>query len=211
MGGKTPTGLREVTLELFERFTTSWAAGETPDPLDALAKAPVQDRVRLSFLLDRFLAGQPRREPTEESLAYIQQIAELAAAQAAADDAPLLEARVALGLKRHVVVALLRDALGLDVSAEPKLRRYYHRLESGLLDATRVNEKVWAALEGILKWRGDPAHTQPLAATASAFFRASDAPTPPWPAESVSFSARERRDPADWETVDELFLGPRAG
>jgi hypothetical protein len=123
-------------------------------------------------------------------------------------DAPLVEARNRLGMKRERVVAELGRALGLSAGDAAKLRRYYHRLESGLLDTSRVSNRVWTALEGILEWRGDPTHRQPLAVTAGAFARSADASTPASDlAASLGFDGSD--EPVVWEAVDELFLGPK--
>ena len=110
-------------------------------------------------------------------------------------------------MKRATVVAQLRGALGLTESDESKLGRYYHRLENGLLDASRVSDRVWAALEGILQWRGDPTHPQPLAAEATAFFRMADSSGPPDSELAASLGFGEEPEPAGRDEVDALFLG----
>jgi hypothetical protein len=202
--------LTDTTLELLEEFAVAWLRGETPDPRDALDRAPETERGELSALIERFLAGQPNREPTAESLAYVHAIAELAGdTSSPVSEAPLLEARNRLGLKRATVVERLREALGLPERESSKLGRYYHRLENGLLDASRVSERVWAALEGILQWRGDPTHHQPLAATADAFFRMADASQPPASEFLASLDFGGDAEPVEWDEVDELFLGSR--
>ena len=114
-------------------------------------------------------------------------------------------------MKRATVVDRLREALGLPERESSKLGRYYHRLENGLLDASRVSDRVWAALEGILQWRGDPTHHQPLAATADAFFRMADASMPPDSGLLASLDLGRAPEPAEWDEVDELFLGSRPG
>lgn len=199
--------LTDPTLELLEEFTTAWLRGETPDPREALDRAPENERAELSDLIDRFLVRQPGREPTAETLAYVQAIAAGADEAQAITEPPLLEARNRLGMKRATVVAQLRGALGLRKSDESKLGRYYHRLENGLLDASRVSDRVWAALEGILQWRGDPTHPQPLAAEATAFFRMADSSGPPDSELAASLGFGEEPEPAGRDEVDALFLG----
>jgi hypothetical protein len=173
-----------------------------------LERARDDEREQLSQLIERFLLRQPSREPTSESLAYLRAVAALADAPAPIADAPLVEARNRLGMKRERLVEELRRALGLRSDDDAKLRRYYHRLESGLLDTSRVSSRVWAALESILDWRGDPTHTQPLAVTAGAFARSADASTPASNiATSLGFDGSD--EPVVWEDVDELFLGAK--
>jgi hypothetical protein len=202
--------LTDPTLELLEQFTAAWLRGESPDPRQVLDQAPADERAELSSLIDRFLVGQPSREPTDESLAYVHAIATAAEQSATVTEAPLVQARNKVGKRRETVLRELRDALGLGPGDESKLRRYYHRLESGLLDTTQVNERVWTALEAILQWRGDPRHRQPLSATAGAFFRSADSGAA---APNMDVAARlgfqEEVAPLAWDEVDELFLGPR--
>jgi hypothetical protein len=200
--------LTDPTLELLEEFTAAWLSGETPDPRAVLEQARDEEREQLSALIERFLVRQPSRAPTAESLAYVRMVAALADEPGQITDAPLVEARNRLGMKRERVVAELGRALGLSAGDAAKLRRYYHRLESGLLDTSRVSNRVWTALEGILEWRGDPTHRQPLAVTAGAFARSADASTPASDlAASLGFDGSD--EPVVWEAVDELFLGPK--
>jgi hypothetical protein len=199
--------LTDPTLELLEEFTAAWLRGEAPDPRAALEQARDEEREQLSALIERFLLRQPSREPTAESLAHVREVAALADALAPITDAPLVEARNRVGMKREQVIAELRRALGLSSRDDAKLRRHYHRLESGLLDTRRVSIRVWTALESILDWRGDPTHRQPLAVTAGAFARSADSSTPASDvAASLGFDDVDQ--PVVWETVDELFLGP---
>jgi hypothetical protein len=199
--------LTDPTLELLEEFTVSWIRGDSPDPRDLLARAPDDERDELAALIDRFLERQPSREPTAESLAYVRAIAALADEREAIPEAPLVEARNRIGKKRETVLVELREALGLTPRDDSKLRRYYHRLESGLLDASRVSERVWAALDGILQWRGDPTHQQPMAATA-VYFR-SYLTSQPASDVAASLGFETGDEPIEWDAVDELFLGPK--
>lgn len=201
--------LTDRTLELLERFTAAWLRGESPDPRDVLAQAPEDERAELSRLVERFLAGQPRREPTDDSLAYVRAISRMANESPMIAEAPLVEARNRAGKKRETVLRELRDALGLRAEDESKLRRYYHRLESGLLDTSQVSERVWSALEKILQWQRDPSRPQPLAVTAGAFFRSTEAAPKPAADVAERLGFAEDVGPVVWDDVDELFLGPR--
>jgi hypothetical protein len=199
--------LTDPTLELLEQFTTAWLHGESPDPRELLDRAPADERAELSVLIERFLAGQPSREPTDQSLAYVQAIAQIEASSAIADT-PLVEARNRVGKKREAVLSELQDALGLRPQDASKLRRYYHRLEGGLLDTNRVSERVWTALESILQWRGDPTHQQPLSVAAGAFYRSAGPAAGPDAEGASRLGFDAAASPVDWDDVDELFLGP---
>lgn len=199
--------LTDPTLELLEEFTVSWLRGDSPDPRDLLARAPEDERGELANLIDRFLERRPSRAPTEESMEYVRAIAALATPVQPVTEASLVEARNRIGKKRETVLIELRDALGLSPHDDSKLRRYYHRLESGLLDTSRVSERVWSALESILQWRGDPAHGQPTAASAAVMYRA--APASPVDAAAASLGFEAEEEPLVWDEVDELFLGPK--
>ena len=85
--------LTDPTLELLEEFTVAWLRGESPDPRDVLARAPEGELAELSVLIERFLVRQPNREPTAVSLAYVQEIAELAAEAPQTAEPPLSSSR----------------------------------------------------------------------------------------------------------------------
>ena len=133
----------EVEL-LFQEFAASWARGEHPDVRDYLERAGAE-RDGLATLLDGFLTAAPARPPSEETLAAFAGLA-----PGEHDTPPMLEMRVAMGLRRRDVVRQLRGALGLGKSDEPKVARYYHELETGLLDPRRVSPRVWHALATLL-------------------------------------------------------------
>jgi hypothetical protein len=143
------------------------------------------------------------------SLAYVHTIAALADEKSVVAEAPLVATRNRLGLKRGTVLAELRQALGLTQRDDSKLSHYYHRLESGRLEPTRVSDRLWSALDGILQWRGDPTHDRPLAATATAFTRMADASTPPDSGAAADLGFSDEAEPLQWDEVGELFLGPR--
>jgi hypothetical protein len=63
-----------------------------------------------------------------------------------AGESPLLRLRTARGLTRDAVVAALVRTLGLDERKKEKVKRYYHDLESGLLEPERVDRRVWNVL-----------------------------------------------------------------
>lgn len=143
--------LTDTTLELLEEFSVAWLRGETPDPRDLVGRAPEGDRADLAVLIDRFLAGQPARAPTDETLSRVRAIATLA--ESATEDAPpttaIAQLRVDRGLSVDGVVDRLRTLLGLGAPLRPKLRDAYSDLERDWLDPRRVQRPVWAALAAI--------------------------------------------------------------
>ena len=79
------------------------SAARRPDRARLLDRVPDDERAELSALIDRFLvaSADPRR-PTDETLAYVREIAALAAppGPAMVTEPPLLEARNRIGKKR---------------------------------------------------------------------------------------------------------------
>lgn len=143
--------LTDTTLELLEEFTVAWLRGETPDPRDLVGRAPEGERADLAALVDRFLAGQPARAPTDETLARVRAIATLA--EGATEDVPpataIARLRVARGLSVDGVVDRLRTLLGLGAPLRPRLRDAYSDLERDWLDPRGVQRPVWSALAAI--------------------------------------------------------------
>ena len=79
-------------------------------------------------------------------------------------ESPLLELRNRRGLKREAVVDALISALGLDPAKREKVKGYYHRLETGLLEPRGVDRRVFDVLAETLSappadvrsWRPQP-------------------------------------------------------
>lgn len=145
--------LTDPTFELFDEFTVAWLRGETPDPRETLERAPEAERAALSALIDRFVAGQPARVPTEEALSYVREIAAIAEQAAAEDEAPttaIAQLRVSRGLSVDAVVERLLALLGLRAALTPRLREAYSDLERDWLDPRGVQRPVWSALTAIL-------------------------------------------------------------
>jgi hypothetical protein len=177
----------ETIAELFDEFARRFSAGERPDVGEYLD--PAEDEAdELAALLDAFLQAAPPPPPAEETVAMMEAWA--------AGEPPLLDLRVRRGLRRAQVVEALMKLLGLEPAKEIKFARYYHRLETGLLDPSRVDRRVFEALADALKarvpelitWRPPPlsvekAYLRAPAASASAappLFRAARVePEPP--------------------------------
>src|ERR687895_755334 len=96
--------------------------------------------------------------------------ARAAAAAWVEGEPPLLALRTRRGLRREEVVDALVRALGLDVAKREKVKQRYHELETGQLDARRVDDRVWDALSGALRapvealraWRPRPRGPHPV-------------------------------------------------
>jgi hypothetical protein len=93
-------------------------------------------------------------------------------------------------------------ALGLDPAKRAKVKRYYQRLEQGLLDPTRVSRRVLAVVKGqvgertteALAWQAPELRVEP------AYYRA----RPEMTAAAALDAAPEPED-----EIDRLFTGGR--
>ncbi len=141
--------LTDATLELLEEFTFAWLRGDSPDPREFLERAPADERVGLSALIDRFLVAQPARAPTHETLSYVRAIA--AGAEPDVQKTAIETLRLARGLSIEAVVDRLRAALGLGAPLAGRLREAYSDLERDWLDPRGVQPPVWKALAGIFE------------------------------------------------------------
>jgi len=151
--------------ELFDEWAARLARGESPDPLAYLERAgPARDE--LARLMDAYLQAAPRPEPGAETL-------ELARAWAAGAS-PLAELRARRGLRRADVVEAIVGGLGLAPEQAGAVRRYYHRLEAGLLDPAGLSRPLLdllartleVAAGTILAWRARPLAAGPAFRTA---------------------------------------------
>ena len=84
-----------------------------------------------------------------------------------AEEPPLLALRVERGMRVDDVVGALVERLGLDEAKRAKVKRYYQRLEGGLLDPLGLSKRLRATLtdllgaraETALSWTAPPART----------------------------------------------------
>jgi hypothetical protein len=193
--------MADAVFQLFDEYAARYARGERPDARDYLARAGERQE-ELRDLLDRFLASSSPPEPDEETLAAMNAWL--------GGDPPLLELRVRRGLGRDQVVDALTDRLGLDHAKREKVKRYYHRLETGLLDPSGVDRRVFDVLaealhthaRDFLAWRPPPVSDQ-----AVAYLRAEaiDANRLTEARARVAAAAPGTRD-----EIDELFTGGSA-
>jgi hypothetical protein len=151
--------------ELFAEYAAAYARGERPSAREFLARAGGETD-ELALLIDRFLARAPAPVADERAVELFE------AWQAG--ESPLLRLRALRGTKRDSVVDALVRTLQLDPQKKGKVRRYYHELESGLLDPERVDGRVWDVLAeelsaraaDLISWR-----PKPMRFAASAFAR----------------------------------------
>ena len=128
---------------LLDEFAGAWARGDRPDVRDYLERAGAE-RDELAVLLDGYLAAAAAQPPSEETLATFAQLV-----PGDHETPPMLAARVRLGLRRAAVVQRLMELLALPRDREEKVARYYHELETGLLDPRGVQPLVWHNLAKI--------------------------------------------------------------
>ena len=148
--------LTDATHQLFEEFTFAWLRGATPDPRTTLERAPEDERADLSVLIDRFLAAQPARAPTEEALSSCARgrgAGRPGSRRGRAPETAIAKLRVSRGLSVDAVVDRLRTLLGLGTPQRPKLREAYSDLERDWLDPRRVQHPVWKCPDGDLRGR----------------------------------------------------------
>ena len=127
---------------------------------------------------------------------------------------PLPRLRHRMKLKREEVVALLAELLGVGADA-PKVRAYYHEMESGTLEPEGVSQRVLDALARIFgvstRELEDAGDYSIDFSPAGAFLRRLDgmgAPPHGMLAESMQYGS-PGEEPDDWDEVDRLFRGGR--
>jgi len=181
----------ERLFQLFDEYAAAYARGERPSAEDFLERAGAE-RDELALLLGEYLRrapAQPASEDDERRLGLL-----------LAPEPPLLALRVERGLRVDDVVSSLVERLGLDPATRAKVKRYYQRLEGGLLDPRGLSGRLRSALVDVFGAAAGPAlaWTAPPPA-APAFLRAAEpaaaqaAPPPPTQAAG--------------DEVDRLFTG----
>lgn len=176
--------------ELFDEYAAAYARGERPELREFLARAG-GDADELARLVDAYLARAPTPAPDARAIELFE------AWQAG--ESPLLRLRTAQGVKRDAVVAALVEALDLDAKKKEKVKRYYHELESGLLEPERVDRRVFevlartlgARVADLVAWR-----PRPFEFPAKVFARAS-------PGNASSAPVEAQPEPED--EIDRLF------
>jgi hypothetical protein len=145
---------------LFDDWAARVARGESPDPREYLDQAGPA-REELAQLMEAYLQAAPRREPDPETV-------ELARAWLRGDS-PLVELRARRGLRRDDLVDAIVSEFALASEKRGVVKGYYHRLEAGLLDPSRLSapllellsRTLGVARETILAWRARPLAAAP--------------------------------------------------
>jgi hypothetical protein len=178
--------------ELFDSYAAAYARGERPSAEEYLDRAG-PDRDQLSSLLDEFLRRAPVHPASEDDRRYLGLML--------AEEPPLLRLRVESGTRVEDVVSALVDKLGLDPKKKTKVKRYYQRLEGGLLDPRGVSPRLRFALTDLLGASAEAAvsWTAPPATTAPTFLRDAEY------VESLKPAAARAAEVED--EIDRLFTG----
>ena len=189
---------------LFDELAAAYVRGERPDLVGYIARAG-DDADELARLLDAFLGVVPAPEPSEDDVAVM---------RARLEGEPGL---IALRRRHRRKVDEVVDDLAarLAVDDRDRLKRYYQRLEGGILDPHRVDQRVWDALRVLFETNVRnlirPLVTR-YGASAMAYYRRTgslDAAGPP-----AAMAAAEPAEvagadpaPAERDALDRLFLG----
>jgi hypothetical protein len=133
--------------KLIEEFRTEFEAGSQPDPGKFLARAEASERTELANQLDAYLDTAPLKEwdpgayarsPTKVA---VDRFFESLEGEAGTWPELLPSLRNKARIKREDLVARLAAALGFPGETQ-RVAAYYHQMEHGQLDATRVSDTV---------------------------------------------------------------------
>ena len=188
---------------LFDELAAAYARGERPD-LPAYLTRAGDDADELARLVDAFLRVVPAPEPSEDDVEVMRARLE--------GEPGLLALRKRRGRRVDEVVDGLATRLAVD--DRPRLRRYYQRLEGGVLDPHRVDERVWEALRELFE-TSVRTLIRPLATrgggSAMAYYRRTSAPdaavAPSLAAAEPALVTQADPPPAERDELDRLFLG----
>ena len=179
--------------DLLDEYRARFERGEHPDPRTYLERAGDQADL-LREEIDAFLRRAPAPEPSDAAVRMMRAWAE--------GRPPLLELRTERGVTRDAVVDSLVADLEIAPAKRPKVVDYYHRLESGLLDPSRVDRRVFAAIARALRARlADLAFAPPAPAAGGPYLRT----VAPSQAASAVEGALPPPAPGERDEVDELF------
>jgi len=126
---------------LFDEFAARRARGEQPD-VDAFLERAGDAAPELGRLIDALLTATPVPEPSAEQIATMAAWLE--------GEPALLALRTQRRARRAEVVNRLMVLLGLPARARERVAENYHRLETGLIDASRIDRRLRDALGEVL-------------------------------------------------------------
>lgn len=177
--------------ELFDEYAAAYARGDRPDAEAFIARAG-EDREELAALVEEFLRRAPAPQASRDEVRLIGLML--------ADEPPLLSLRVRRGVKVDDVVSALINRLGLDPAKRLKVKRYYQRLEGGLLDPNGVSKRLRAVLAEVLEAPIDRAVAwTPSPVAQPAFLRRSE--------RAAVAAAVPPEGEAEVDEIDRLFTG----
>lgn len=133
--------MRDSVTELFDEYVRRREAGERPD-VEALLQRAGDRAPELGERIDAYLVSAPAPTPSPELIAAMGAWME--------GEPTLLAVRTGRRARRADVVERLRSLLGLPENARERLAENYHRLETGLLDVSRIDERLRSALDQVL-------------------------------------------------------------
>jgi hypothetical protein len=192
---------------LFDEFAAAYVRGDQPD-LVAFVRRAGEDGDELARLIDVFLRVAPAPEPRDDDVAVMRARLE--------GEPGLLALRKRRARKVDEVVADLAERL--EVDDVPRLKRYYQRLEGGILDPRRVDERVWEALRELFV-TNVRAIVRPLTTTtgesAMAYYRRGGTSTPDLGPAAAGprielhelLATPLETSPPERDELDRLFLG----
>ena len=184
--------MSERLFELFDDYAAAYARGERPSAEEYLAKAGA-DREQLASLLDEYVRRAPVHGPSEDDVRHLGLLL--------AEEPALLALRVQRGMRVDDVVGALVARLALEESMTAKVKRYYQRLEGGLLDPRGLSARLRSALSETLgEGAGEAVSWTAPPTAAPAFLRRADY------VEAESAAAAPAA-PAAEDEVDRLFTG----
>ncbi len=178
---------------LFEEYAAAYARGDRPRAQEYLNRAgPGADE--LAKLIDGWLRTVPVSEPDDETIALV--------GAWTAGQPPLVELRSRRGIRVDDVVDALVTSLALNPAKRAKVKRYYQRLEQGLLDPARVSRRVIAVVKGLvgerttdaLAWQAPELRAEP------AYYRART---------EIAAATGVAAEPEPEDEIDRLFTGGR--
>jgi hypothetical protein len=207
---------------LRERFVAEFEAGRQPDPREYLAQLEGEHQRELEVLLDAYLERAPRRPfdsaafAASPARALADDLEQALGGRSGAWPVVLPRLRQAARLKRADLVHRLAEALGV-ADREPKVERYYHAMEQGLLEPSGVSDRVLDALAALVGTSRERLREAAAALTPGG--TAPAAPHPPFArtatpdAEALAaMSPSEQGEHVGtepYDEVDELFTGGR--
>jgi hypothetical protein len=202
---------------LLNEFVDAWNSGDRPQVDDYVSRAPEGQGDELAGLIGAFLEVAPTPPYTPEQLdelradPTVRQISGLIDSPSGLWPSLLPRLRTRAQLTRDQVVERLAKALGVQ-GREPKVKDYYHQMESGRLDPQGVSSRVLESLAGIFKVSVGEIEAagdfpfEPGGATSPAYMRSYSLGEVA-ASEGVDFQAGSAG--AQQDEVDELFLGGR--